>query len=238
MPPLTCYSDAQMRIKENRTTWTSPCYHQNFSYTLLPSQAKSGSNWRKVYACVETTFATHTKTKAQIHPHTAKIHHGPQSQTLVCSKPIRNSPSKPLKREILYHNHGKLRTRHLGRDQTIWRVTALYWWPGLKEWVANYVKGCAPCQQNKILTHKQKTPLFHIPAHPTAFPFQVVAMDLITQLPESDGSNAILTIVDQGCIRAAVFLPCSTTITSEGVAKLYLENIYRWFGLLTKIILD
>ena len=147
-------------------------------------------------------------------------------------------PSETLKREILYHNHGKPTTGHPGRDQTTQRVASHYWWPGLKEWVANYVKGCAPCQQNKIITHKRKIPLFHIPAHPTAFPFQVVAMDLITQLPKSDGSDAILTIVDQGCTRAAVFLPCSTTITGEGVAKLYLENVYRWFGLPTKIISD
>ena len=147
-------------------------------------------------------------------------------------------PNKALKREILYHNHGKPTTGHPGRDQTIQKVASHYWWPGLKEWTANYVKGCAPCQQNKILTHKRETPLFHIPTHPTAFPFQVVAMDLITQLPKSDGADAILTIVDQGCMRAAVFLPCSTTITGEGVAKLYLENVYRWFGLPTKIISD
>ena len=63
-------------------------------------------------------------------------------------------------------------------------------------------------------------------------------MDLITQLPKSDGADAILTIVDQGCTRATVFLPCSTTITGKGVAKLYLKNVYRWFGLPTKIISD
>jgi hypothetical protein len=63
-------------------------------------------------------------------------------------------------------------------------------------------------------------------------------MDLITQLPKSNGSDAILTIVDQGCTRAAVFLPCSTTITGEGVARLYLENIYQWFGLPERVISD
>ena len=80
--------------------------------------------------------------------------------------------------------------------------------------------------------------MFRIPAHPTAFPFQVIAMDLITQLPKSEGSDAILTIVDQGCTRAAVFIPCSTTISGEGVAQLYLENVYRWFGLPMKVISD
>jgi hypothetical protein len=63
-------------------------------------------------------------------------------------------------------------------------------------------------------------------------------MDLITGLPKSDGYDAILTIVDHGCSRGAIFLPCSTTITSAGIAKLYLENVFQWFGLPRKIISD
>ena len=44
--------------------------------------------------------------------------------------------------------------------------------------------------------------------------------------------------MDQGCSRAAIFLPCHTTITDPGVAQLYFDNIVRWFGLPSKIISD
>jgi len=86
--------------------------------------------------------------------------------------------------------------------------------------------------------HRKRTPTFHIPAADDALPFKVVAMDLITQLPKSQGYDAILTIVDQGCSRAAIFLPCHTTITGEEVAQLYAENVYQWFGLPAKVISD
>ena len=43
---------------------------------------------------------------------------------------------------------------------------------------------------------------------------------------------------DHGCSRAAIFLPCNTTITGPGVAQLYLDHVYRWFGLPTKMISD
>jgi hypothetical protein len=76
----------------------------------------------------------------------------------------------------------------------------------MKQWIANYVKGCAICQQNKIQTHKRKTPLYKITTTERALPFQQVAMDLITELPIHKGYNAILTIVDHGCSRAAIFL--------------------------------
>ena len=63
-------------------------------------------------------------------------------------------------------------------------------------------------------------------------------MDLITGLPVRRGFNAILTIIDHGCSRAAIFLPCNMTISGPGIAQLYLDNVYRWFGLPTKIISD
>jgi len=43
-------------------------------------------------------------------------------------------------------------------------------------------------------------------------------MDLITDLPPSNKHNAILTIVDQKCLKAAKFLPCDKTISGQGIA--------------------
>jgi transposase InsO family protein len=63
-------------------------------------------------------------------------------------------------------------------------------------------------------------------------------MDLITGLPKHNGKDAILTIVDHGCSQAAVFLPCITTITGLGIAQLYMDHVYKWFGLPTKVISD
>ena len=65
-------------------------------------------------------------------------------------------------------------------------------------------------------------PLQMILVEPHQGPFQVVAMNLITDLPKSNGFNAILTITDQSCSKAVKFIPCTTAITGEGVATLYL----------------
>ena len=71
-----------------------------------------------------------------------------------------------------------------------------------------------------------------------ALPFQRVAMDLITGLPVHKGKDAILTIVNHGCSRAAVFLPCTTNITGKGITQLYMNHVYKWYGLPTKVISD
>ena len=58
----------------------------------------------------------------------------------------------------LYHNHPL--AGHPGQDKMLWQVQEWYQWPGMKEWITDYVKGCAMCQQNKILTHRAKNPLY------------------------------------------------------------------------------
>jgi hypothetical protein len=147
-------------------------------------------------------------------------------------------PDDTLKKEILHRFHDLETRGHQGRDPTITVVCQHFWWPNMNEWIAQYVKGCTKCQQNKNLTKQTEVPLYRIPTPTDALPFQIVAMDLITQLPNSNGYDTILTIVDHRCKRAAVFLPCKTTITGQEVAKLYYDNIYRWFGLPNKVISD
>src|SRR5260370_16509288 len=137
---------------------------------------------------------------------------------------------------VACHDHHS--AGHPGREETLRQTRKYAQWPGMKQWIADYVKGCSTCQQNKTLTHPRRTPLYRITTEPQTLPFRQVCMDLITGLPRARGHNAILTIVDHGCCRSSIFLPCSTTITGVGITQLYLEHVYRWFGLPTKLITD
>ena len=143
-----------------------------------------------------------------------------------------------LRWELMAQFHNSLTAGHPGRDNTLALVSQHYWWPGMNTWVEQYIAGCAHCQQSKIPTTKKKTPPYHIPGDPSMCPFNVIALDLITQLPKVNGHNAILTIVNQGCSRAAIFLPCSMMITREGVALLYLQHLLPWFRVPSKVISD
>jgi len=136
----------------------------------------------------------------------------------------------------LVHDH--YTTGHPRRDETIRKAKQHASWDGINSWIADYVKGCTTCQQNKILTHKKKIPLYRITTKEHTLPFQQIAMDLITGLPPCKGKDAILTIINYRCSWAAIFLPCTTTITGPGIAELYMNNVYQWFGLPTKVISD
>src|SRR5712671_4596715 len=72
-------------------------------------------------------------------------------------------PNEQLKREILQVLHDAPTAGHPGQDKTLTQVSHVYWWPGMRTWVTNYVAGCTVCQQNKNITHRKRTPLYRIP---------------------------------------------------------------------------
>jgi Integrase zinc binding domain len=147
-------------------------------------------------------------------------------------------PDIQLKRRLMTSIHDAPTGGHPGRDETIKQTRRWFWWPGMNEWLADYVKGCATCQQAKIFTHRRRVPAYRISTPEDAKPFQQIAMDLITGLPPNGPHDSILTIVDHGCSRAALFLLCASTITGPDIAQLYLDNVYRWFRLPIKMISD
>jgi hypothetical protein len=69
-------------------------------------------------------------------------------------------------------------------------------------------------------------------------PFKTVAMDLITDLPVSEGFDAIFTITDHDMTKATVFIPCNKTIDALNAAQLYTKHVFPYYGVLRKIISD
>ena len=140
------------------------------------------------------------------------------------------------KRKIIQAYHDVPAYGHPGINRTRDLVAKYYWWPQLNQDIHKYVKGCAQCQQNKVNTHPQKAPLSPITPTTGALPFQTIAMDFIVKLPESAGFDSILTITDHDCTKMLIAIPCRETITVEGVAELFLRQIFPRFGLPSKII--
>ena len=108
----------------------------------------------------------------------------------------------------------------------------------MHRFIINYVKGCIICQSTKPTRNKRKVPLYPITPKSIAIPFSTIALDFIMNLPKSDGYDAILIITDYDVTKAAIFLTCNITITSEEVASLYASHIFPHFGMPKKIIFD
>ena len=108
----------------------------------------------------------------------------------------------------------------------------------MKDFVTQYIKGCATCQMNKVNTHPTKPPLYPITTDPNALPFQVVALDFVTKLPVSEGHDSILTITDHDCSKGAILIPCKESITAKETAELYAKHVVPHYRIPTKVISD
>jgi hypothetical protein len=108
----------------------------------------------------------------------------------------------------------------------------------MKDFIMQYIKGCAMCQMHKVNTHPMKPPLYPITTNPEALPFQVIALDFVTKLPISKGFDSILTITDHDCSKASILILCNESITAEGTAELYAKHMVLHYGIPTKVILD
>src|SRR3984957_696685 len=127
---------------------------------------------------------------------------------------------------------------HPGINRTIRLLERHYWWPNLRKETTEYVQGCAECQRHKINNRPTKAPLSPIYPTPEALPFEIVALDFITKLPESQGYDSILTITDHDCTKMSVFIPCREEINAEETAALYAKHVFPSYGLPTKLISD
>jgi transposase InsO family protein len=63
-------------------------------------------------------------------------------------------------------------------------------------------------------------------------------MDFITDLPESEGFDSIMVMVDQNAMKGVIFIPTNKTVSAAKAACLYYKKVYMWFGLPDKIISD
>jgi len=62
-------------------------------------------------------------------------------------------------------------------------------------------------------------------------------VDFVVELPLSSGYDAVMTVVDSVSKRAH-FIPTHTTVTAEGVARLFLHQVWKLHGLPTCVVSD
>ena len=140
-----------------------------------------------------------------------------------------------LRHDIVEAHHDTPVTGHLGW----WKMTKLvahnYWWPGMGRYIAKYMKGCDLCNQTKMFPTAPMGKLIpnHIPYHQ----WQIIVVNLITELPQSHGYNSILVAIDR-LSKQAHFIATMSNITSLGVAQLFRDGIWKLHGLPEEVISD
>jgi hypothetical protein len=145
-----------------------------------------------------------------------------------------------IRTKLLHEFHDAPSAGHAGPQKTLIAISNHFWWPHMARSVQAYVRSCPTCQRVKPST-RCPPGLLHPHAIPSR-PWDHVSVDLITDLPKSvnfEGTayDAIVTFV---CMytKQVVLVRTNKTVTSRGLAHIFLEHIYAKHGLPSKLVSD
>ncbi|KAF1313294.1 putative retroelement, partial [Globisporangium splendens] len=140
-----------------------------------------------------------------------------------------------LRTKIIASFHDSAIAAHPGIRRTYLRIVQWYYWKSIEKDIHDYVSSCETCARWKHSNAKKNGKLI-----PIAIPeecWEVVSMDFITGLPESNGYDAIFTVVDKFSKRAK-YVAVKTADDAEKIAHVFFDNVVRHHGMRAVIISD
>ncbi len=140
-----------------------------------------------------------------------------------------------LRPRLLSQVHVTLSSGHPGITATEKLLRNRFWWPTLLTDTTKYIQNCITCNTSKS---PRQLPAGLINPLPTPHrPWSHIAIDFITDLPNSQGNTTILTIVDRFS-KACRLIPLPKLPTSFETADLLCNHVFRFYGLPEDIVSD
>ncbi|KAB5587545.1 Retrotransposable element Tf2 [Ceratobasidium theobromae] len=140
-----------------------------------------------------------------------------------------------LRKLVIESRHDNIAAGHPGHFRTLELISRMFYWPGMKKSIVSYINTCESCIRSKP---SNRLPIgLLLPTEIPHRPWEEIAYDLIVGLPDSDGFDAILTVVDRFS-KMAHFIPTHSTATAIDVANLFITHIWKIHGLPKKAISD
>lgn len=140
-----------------------------------------------------------------------------------------------LHAELLRMYHESPVAGHMGRARTYESLSREYYWPGMLDYVERWVQNCHSCKRTTASREAKQGVLRPLPIPERAW--RDVSMDFITHLPESQGHDAILVVVDR-LTKMRHFVACHGTCDAEEVSRLFTKHVWKLHGLPQTIVSD
>jgi len=143
---------------------------------------------------------------------------------------------KGLIQPVLESEHDTKIAGHMGQDKTIEIIRQNFWRPKMNERIIDFVRSCPECQQNKVSRHQPYG--LSSPLELPYAPWQLIAIDFITELPLSEGCDQLWVIIDR-FTKMAHFLPLKKDKKMTGdLAVTFAKEVWKYHGLPTDIVSD
>jgi len=141
-----------------------------------------------------------------------------------------------LKKRFLEEGHRSSLNIHPEATKMYQDLKRLFWWPGMKKEIAEFVYACLVCQKSRI-EHQKPSGLMQ-PLFVPEWKWDNIFMDFVGALRKTmKRFDSIWVIVDR-LTKSAHFVPIKTGISVARLVEIYIENIVRLHGIRSSIVSD
>ncbi len=142
---------------------------------------------------------------------------------------------KIFRKRTIDQVHTALSSGHPGISATIQLLQNRFWWPTLRKDTITQVHQCQVCQTQKPSRQLPAGLLQPLPIPHR--PWSHIAIDFITDLPNSNGYTTILTVIDRFS-KACRLIPLPKLPTALETAEHLCNQVFRFYGLPEDIVSD
>ncbi|GJV51648.1 putative reverse transcriptase domain-containing protein [Tanacetum coccineum] len=134
-----------------------------------------------------------------------------------------------VRKLIMDEAHTSRYSVHPGADKMYYDLRDLYWWPGMKRDIAEYVSRCLTCSKIKV-EHQKPSGFLQQPEIPE-WKWEKITMDFVTKLPKSSSGHDTIWVIMDKLTKSAHFLPIREDYKTEKLAKIYTNEIVEALGM-------
>ena len=141
-----------------------------------------------------------------------------------------------LRRALFSHYHAGPTGGHMGEYKTLYRLRSRFFWPGMRQNIKDWVKGCAHCVAQHAWRTRRSELYF---SWPVTVPFWIMHVDLWSPGHTQDHSGQKGYLLNAMCdlTQFVVSIPV-TDITAASLAQIYMEQVILTFGISAVVVVD
>ncbi|PRQ56667.1 putative nucleotidyltransferase, Ribonuclease H [Rosa chinensis] len=137
--------------------------------------------------------------------------------------------------KILHEFHSSLQAGHSGYLRTLVRLSRSFYWPSMRKDIKSYIAACDQCQRQSYEAINPPGLLQPLPI-PEGI-WLDISMDFIDGLPNSQGKNAILVVIDR-LSKYGHFIAVTHPYTAAQIAETFMKEVFRLHGMPKTIVSD
>ncbi|MCI10571.1 retrotransposon protein, partial [Trifolium medium] len=141
-----------------------------------------------------------------------------------------------LKKMILEEGNQSGLSIHPGVTKIYQDLKKLFWWPGMKKQISEFLYACLVCQKSNI-EHQKPSGLLQ-PLFMPEWKWDSISMDFVGGLPRTTKGNEVIWVIVDRLTKSDHFITIKTGMLVPKLDEIYVEQIVRLHGIPSSIISD